>query len=191
MAFFTSFNKKRLFNVDTSEFDYTKLEDLYKKNGPDWEYQLKAVYIGTKSEFDPETPMVAIDGFYVNLPVHQLEHALSGEYTQIAHGAGLAVLFPAWAKASYKSAPARFARFARQVWDVTEENDEKAALAGIEKMADFFKFIGMPSQLREFDIPENCTDRLSDLCTFGKTRTVKSIIEMDFDTINEIFKSCY
>lgn len=73
MAFFTSFNKKRLFNVDTSEFDYTKLEDLYKKNGPDWEYQLKAVYIGTKSEFDPETPMVAIDGFYVNLPVHQLE----------------------------------------------------------------------------------------------------------------------
>jgi alcohol dehydrogenase YqhD (iron-dependent ADH family) len=31
------------------------------------------------------------------LPVHQLEHALSGEYDEIAHGAGLAVLFPAWA----------------------------------------------------------------------------------------------
>lgn len=125
------------------------------------------------------------------LPVHQLEHALSGEYTEIAHGAGLAVLFPAWAKFAYKSAPERFAQFARQVWDVTEEDDEKAAIAGIEKMADFFKFIGMPGTLREFDIPETCTDRLADLCTFGKTRTVKSIIDLDYGTINEIFKSCY
>lgn len=72
-SFFTSFNKKRLFTVDTSDFEYTKLEDLYKQNGPDHEYQVKAIYIGTKSEFDPESPMLAIDGFYVNLPQHQLE----------------------------------------------------------------------------------------------------------------------
>jgi tetratricopeptide (TPR) repeat protein len=62
------------------------------------------------------------------LPVHQLEHALSGEFDQIAHGAGLAVLFPAWAKYIYKHNIPRFAQFARRVWDCTEENDEAAAL---------------------------------------------------------------
>lgn len=72
MANFTQFNKQRLFDIDTSEFDYTNLETLYKKNGEDYEYQVKAVYISTKSEFDPESPLICIDGYYVNIPQHQL-----------------------------------------------------------------------------------------------------------------------
>ena len=64
------------------------------------------------------------------LAVHQLEHALSGEFDHIAHGAGLAVLFPAWERYVYKENIQRFSQFARRVWDVTEENDEKAALFG-------------------------------------------------------------
>lgn len=125
------------------------------------------------------------------LPVHQLEHALSGEFTEIAHGAGLAVLFPAWAKYIYKNNISRFAQFARQVWDVTEENDESAAVKGIEKMAEFFISLGMPSLLREFGIAKDSIPKLSDLCTFGKTRAVNSYIAMDYDIIKEIFESCY
>lgn len=124
------------------------------------------------------------------LVVHQLEHALSGEYDHIAHGAGLAVLFPAWGRYIYKHNIPRFAQFARRVWDVKEENDEKAALLGIEAMEAFFKEIKMPLSLREFDIPES-SERLSDLCTFGKQRTVKSYVDMDYVKIKEIFKSCY
>lgn len=125
------------------------------------------------------------------LAVHQLEHALSGEYENIAHGAGLAVLFPAWAKYVYKYAPERFAQFARRVWDITESDDEKAALLGIEAMADYFKFLGMPSSLREFGIKADCTDKLSDLCTFGRNREIKTYINLDYDKIKEIFDSCY
>jgi len=124
------------------------------------------------------------------LAVHQLEHALSGEFDFIAHGAGLAVLFPAWGRYIYKHNIPRFAQFARRVWDVTEENDEKAAIMGIQAMADFFKSINMPLTLREFKI-DNVPDRLADLCTFGKQRTVKSYIDMDYDVIKEIFESCY
>lgn len=124
------------------------------------------------------------------LPVHQLEHALSGEFDEIAHGAGLAVLFPAWAKYIYKHKVSRFAQFARRVWDCTLENDEQAALFGIEKMSEYFKSIGMPSKLSEFNLDETCLDKLSDLCTFGRQRTVKSYIDMDFDVIKDIFKSC-
>lgn len=124
------------------------------------------------------------------LCVHQLEHALSGEYDEIAHGAGLAMLFPAWAKYIYKYNIPRFAQFARRVWDCTEEDDEAAALSGIESMAEYFKSIGMPSKFSDFGLDENCIDRLCDLCTFGKQRTVKSYIDMDYEVIRDIFKLC-
>lgn len=125
------------------------------------------------------------------LAVHQLEHALSGEYDHVAHGAGLAVLFPAWARYMYKTNPTRFAQFARRVWDVTETDDVKAALMGIESMEAFFKEIDMPLAIKEFGIPQNAMEKLADACTFGKQRTIKSYIEMNFDVIKEIFESCY
>lgn len=125
------------------------------------------------------------------LCVHQLEHALSGEYDSITHGAGLAVLFPAWAKYVYKENLPRFAQFARRVWNVTEPDDCRAAILGIEKMEEFFSFLGMPLKLREFGIDKSSAERLADLCTFGRTRTVKSYTELDYGKIKEIFESCY
>ena len=124
------------------------------------------------------------------LAVHQLEHALSGEYDEISHGAGLAILFPAWGKYVYKYNIPRFAQFARRVWDITEPDDEKAALMGIEAMENYFISIKMPVRLHEFNIKESA-DRLADLCTFGKKRAVKSYIELDYEKIKEIFESCY
>jgi alcohol dehydrogenase YqhD (iron-dependent ADH family) len=123
--------------------------------------------------------------------VHQLEHALSGEYDFVAHGAGLAVLFPAWSKFALKENPERFAQFARRVFDVADTDDLSAAVKGVEEMEKFFKYIGMPLSLREFNIPETCIDRLADLCTYGKTRVVKSLVTLDFEKIKEIYKSCY
>lgn len=125
------------------------------------------------------------------LPVHQLEHALSGEYDCVAHGAGLAVLFPAWAKYMYKFNIARFAQFARRVWDIDEKDDQVAAERGIEAMSEFFSLLGMPKTIKEFSIEQNPSERLATLCTFNKTRTVKSCIVMDYQVIKEIFDSCY
>jgi len=125
------------------------------------------------------------------LAVHQLEHALSGEYDHIAHGAGLAVLFPAWARYIYKHNIPRFAQFARRVWDVAEAEDEQAALEGIRQMECFFSSIGMPLTLKEFGVEKGCEDRLAELCTFGRQRAVKSYVEMDYDVVKEIFESCY
>ena len=125
------------------------------------------------------------------LPVHQFEHALSGEYPQIAHGAGLAVLFPAWARYVYKYNLSRFAQFARRVWDVTDNDDETAALKGIEAMEEFFKSIDMPLSLREFDIPSDCPSRLAELCTFGKQRTIPTYIDLDYNDVKKIFENCY
>ncbi len=124
------------------------------------------------------------------LPVHQLEHAISGEYDNVAHGAGLAVLFPAWARYVYRHNVQRFAQFAHRVWEVSETDDEKAALKGIDEMAAFFKSIGMPSSLDEFGIKQKDIERLAELCTFGRQRTVRSIIELGFNEIKDIFCEC-
>lgn len=124
------------------------------------------------------------------LPVHQLEHALSGEYDSVAHGAGLAVLFPAWAKYVYRHNIPRFAQFARRVWGVVESDDKKAAQAGIDAMAQFFKSIGMPQTLGEFGINADAVDRLTSLCTFGNTRTINSVINLGYNEIKDIFTDC-
>ncbi len=124
------------------------------------------------------------------LAVHQLEHALSGEYDEVAHGAGLAVLYPAWARFVYRLNIPRFAQFARNVWGVAEKDHERAALAGIEEMEKFFAFIGMPLRIRDFGLGEVSAHRLADLCTYGSKRAVRSFVELDFDKIKEIFESC-
>lgn len=125
------------------------------------------------------------------LAVHQLEHALSGEFDYIAHGAGLAVLFPAWAKYIYKHNVSRFATFARKVWEVNEEDDLKAAEQGIEKMSEFFKLLKMPSTLLDFNVGVEKIDRLAQLCTYNNTRTIKNYIPLGYDEIKQIFKLCY
>ncbi len=124
------------------------------------------------------------------LAVHQLEHALSGEYDFVAHGAGLAVLFPAWARFIYKYNPSRFAQFAREVFGVIGDNEQEVALAGIEQMEKFFKLLKMPSRLSDFNIPESSIERLAELCTYGRTRTIKSYIPLAFEEIKSIFELC-
>ncbi|MGM0877793.1 MAG: iron-containing alcohol dehydrogenase [Bacillota bacterium] len=84
---------------------------------------------------------------------HDIEHELSGIY-DIAHGAGLAIIFPAWMKYVYKHDLHRFVQFANRVWDVEIDlNDlEKTALTGIKHTAQFFSSIGMPVTLKEVNI---------------------------------------
>jgi len=125
------------------------------------------------------------------LAVHQLEHALSGEYDSVAHGAGLAVLLPAWAKYVYKYKVNRFSKFARQVWGVVEENDLLAAEKGILEMVKYFKELGMPTTLKEFGVEKGKEGRLADLCTLNKTREIENYIPLGYKEVKEIFESCY
>ncbi|MBQ4612630.1 MAG: iron-containing alcohol dehydrogenase [Clostridia bacterium] len=124
------------------------------------------------------------------LAVHQLEHALSGEFTAVAHGAGLAVLLPAWARYCYRRDLPRFAQFARRVWDVTAQDDEQAAREGIDAMAAFFKFLGMPTTLREFGVSAAAIDRLCALTTRNGERVIESVVPLDDAAVKAIFESC-
>ena len=89
---------------------------------------------------------------------HGIEHELSALY-DCAHGAGLAVVMPAWMTFVHGADDARFARFARNVFDAgLDETDAKAALDGIAAFRRWLKSLGMPLNFaelgaREEDIP--------------------------------------
>ena len=83
---------------------------------------------------------------------HMLEHELGGMF-DVTHGAGLAAIWPSWARYVYKNALPRFVRYAVNVMGVTPgESDEQTALAGIAAMEDFYHAIGMPVNLHELGL---------------------------------------
>lgn len=91
-------------------------------------------------------------GKTTDFQAHQIEHQL-GAYTNCNHGMGLAVIHPVLYRHLYESAPERFARFARNVWNVPAgKDDEEAARAGIRALADFIAEIGLPSNFRQMGI---------------------------------------
>ena len=85
---------------------------------------------------------------------HGIEHELSALY-DCAHGAGLAVVMPAWMTYVHKSDTARFARFARNVFGVgLGVSDEDAALAGIAAFRAWLKSLGLPLTFAELGAKE-------------------------------------
>jgi alcohol dehydrogenase YqhD (iron-dependent ADH family) len=91
---------------------------------------------------------------------HDIEHELSSLY-DVAHGAGLAVIMPAWMTYVMKHDVSRFAQFAVRVWgcDMNFADPEITAKEGISRFRAFLSSIGMPSSFselcaREDDIPK-------------------------------------
>ena len=83
---------------------------------------------------------------------HKLEHELGGMF-DVTHGAGLAAIWPSWARYVYKYCLPRFVKYAKNVMSVTAGgSDEETALLGIKAMEEFYHSIGMPVNLKELGI---------------------------------------
>ena len=123
---------------------------------------------------------------------HQLEHELSGAYDRVAHGAGLAVIFPAWAKYIYTYNVPRFAQYAVNVWGIPMdfEHPERTARAGIRAIEDYFRSIGMPVRLSELDIDDSRFDEMAEKCTFFGKRTLPDYIEIGKKEMLDIYRLC-
>lgn len=121
---------------------------------------------------------------------HQLGHALSEKF-DVYHGDSLTAVWSSWARSVMDEAPARFARFARNVWHVEEADDTAAALAGIAKQEAFFRSIGMPVRLGELSCGKQDEAGLADLasrCSYGKTRTIGTFRVLDYESILAIYR---
>ncbi len=84
---------------------------------------------------------------------HFMEHEISAVYN-VAHGAGLAVVFPAWLTFMAKNHSGKVAQYARRVFDVEEKDDSIAAMKGVGCLKSFFISIGLPVTFAQLGIPE-------------------------------------
>lgn len=82
---------------------------------------------------------------------HAMEHEISAAY-DVTHGAGLAVVFPAWLTYMAEHSPSKPAQFARMVFGVENHDDRSAAYEGIEALKAFYSSIGLPVSFAQLGV---------------------------------------
>lgn len=107
---------------------------------------------------------------------HNIEHELSGQF-DVSHGAGLAAVWGSWARYTRNENLPRFARFTHNVMgiDTTNMSDMEASEAGIKAMEQFFRSIGMPTDIHTLvgkDITDAEIEEMAQKCTNGDTTTI-------------------
>lgn len=126
-------------------------------------------------------------GKVTDFQAHQIEHQL-GAYTNCNHGQGLAVIHPVLYRHIYRDGTERFARFAKNVWGISDRTTaEETALAGIEALTSFIKEIGMPASFSQMGISERTDFRAVADSTNITAGCCKKLTR---DEIFEILKSC-
>ena len=119
---------------------------------------------------------------------HQLEHELSALY-DVAHGAGLAVMFPAWMKFVMHHDVMRFAQFAVRVWgcEMDFQQPENTARQGIERYEQFMTSIGMPVRFSELGAKAEDIPTLVKTAGLG-TQTMGSFVKLTEKDIKKIYE---
>lgn len=120
--------------------------------------------------------------------VHPIEHELSAFY-DLTHGVGLAILTPAWMKYVLSDATVkRFAMYARNVWDVDDEDDRAAANAGIYLTERFFKELEMPSKLSDVGIDDSRLAEMAAEAVRTSSLSTKAYVKLDASDVEAIMR---
>jgi len=119
---------------------------------------------------------------------HAIEHELSALY-DVAHGAGLAVIMPAWMEFVYKHDIMRFAQAAVRIWgcEMNFINPELTALEGIQCFRSFLSYIGMPINFDELGAREEDIPKLVEKMGIGNGRT-GGFVQLSSNDIIEIYR---
>lgn len=117
---------------------------------------------------------------------HMIEHELSAIY-DIAHGEGLAIIFPAWMKYVYKNNIERFAQFGQRIWgvDFHPYDLEGMALESIKRFEDFLKRIGLKTRLSEISISDDRFKEMAKKCT--ENGSVGSFVKLGKEDVLNIY----
>ena len=121
---------------------------------------------------------------------HQLEHELGGMF-DCAHGAGLAAIWPTWARYVLDTKSQRFAKFAVRVMGVEPGADDAAtAERGIRAVEDFYRSIKMPTSIRELgiELTDAQIDELALKCTFFGKRQIGNFRKLGGEDIKKIYR---
>jgi len=124
---------------------------------------------------------------------HRIEHEISGIYPEVAHAAGLAMLFPSWMRYVYQHDMKRFVQFATRVWNVPENigNDETIALVGIDRLEEFWKSLGLATRISAAGISNARFEEMAAKCTENDTRTQGNFVKLNQSDVLKILMMAY
>ncbi|MBR3760754.1 MAG: iron-containing alcohol dehydrogenase [Ruminococcus sp.] len=119
---------------------------------------------------------------------HKIEHELSGLY-DCAHGAGLAVVMPAWMEFVMNHNVLRFAQAAVRIWgcEMNFEKPEETAMNGIRCFRRFLHDIGMPINFAELGAKSEDIPVLVEKLGLGDKKT-RGFVSLSSDDVAEIFR---
>jgi hypothetical protein len=120
---------------------------------------------------------------------HDIEHELSAAY-DIAHGAGLAVIFPAWMKFAYRHDVTRFAQAAVRVWGLDQAfyDPERTALEGIARLESYWSSLGLAVRLSGLGIGPERIPEMADKLTSSGARQVGNFVKIGRKEAEEIYR---
>ncbi len=120
---------------------------------------------------------------------HGIEHELSALY-DVAHGAGLAVIFPAWMTYVMKQDINRFAQIAVRLWGcpMNFANPEETAKEGIERLKQFLTSIGMPINFKELGAKEEDIKAMVEKLGLGETGTMGGFVKLSSKDVDAIYR---
>ncbi|MGI6162067.1 MAG: iron-containing alcohol dehydrogenase [Christensenellales bacterium] len=155
---------------------------LTLKHPYDYDIRAEIVWCGTVAHND-----LLSCGRIGDWASHKMEHELSGIY-DIAHGAGLSIMIPAWMKYVYKHDMRRFATFASRVFGITEPDEEAAALAGISALEGFFSSVGLPIRLGDVGIDDARLHEMAVKATNNDTMTIGNFVTFTSREVEDIYR---
>ena len=119
---------------------------------------------------------------------HGIEHELSALY-DVAHGAGLAVIFPAWMTFVMKQDINRFAQLATRVWgcEMNFANPEETAKEGIQRLKSFLTSIGMPISFKELGARKEDIPLMVEKLGLGEKGTMGSFVALTAKDVEQIY----
>lgn len=120
---------------------------------------------------------------------HAMEHEISAMYPQVAHGAGLAVVFPAWMAYMAHHKPSKVAQLGRRIFEVDEKNDRAAAIETVAHLRAFLTTVlRMPSTLKELGIAEPDIDEMVRRLHANKGETIGGYYKLGADDTRQIYE---
>ena len=131
---------------------------------------------------------------------HALEHELSAHHPEITHGAGLAVVMPAWMRYVWRTDPQRFLDFADEVFGIEpveeefcprDEAVEDAVTAAIDELQAFFRSLGMPATLRDFGLTPDDIDPLIETLRMNKGEPFGAFQKLTMEDARAIYLSMF
>lgn len=118
---------------------------------------------------------------------HAMEHEISARHPNVAHGAGLAVIMPAWMTFMSQHSPEKGAQMARRVFNVQTDDNTAAALEGITLLRNFFASIGMPLTLGELGVKEDEISAMVERLHENKGTTIGGYYPLTATETTEIY----